>query len=102
MEKQLNQFTPSQLEKFEKDAMERVVIAIRGMIGTRRANFDDGEARSILEGSHPRYSAAVSFSPEGHTFAAFTSPLGAYTFEGNGSAMAGGIPRLSLLSFPKE
>lgn len=91
----------SRATELEKAAMERVVIAMRNIIGTQRVQFDDCEAAAILEGTHPRYGAAVSFSQTGETFAAFTTRLGAYTFEGRGALMAGGVPRLSVLSYPR-
>lgn len=91
----------SQATELEKAAMERVVVVIRSIIGTRRVQFDDREAAAILEGTHPRYRAAVSFSSTGETFAAFTTRLGTYTFEGRGALIAGGVPRLNVLSCPR-
>lgn len=91
----------SHVTELEKAAMERVIVAIRNIIGTQRVQFEDHEAAAILESTHPRYSAAVSFSSNGDTFAAFTTRLGTYTFEGKGALMAGGVPRLSVLSCPR-
>lgn len=102
MENHRTKFDLFYATKLEEAAMERVVIAIRSIIGSKRVQFEDCEARAILEGTHALYSAVVSFTSKGETFATFTTRLGSYTFEGRGAAMAGGVPRLSVLVHPQS